>query len=337
MEELIDEYKSIIINNYKKKINILENDLKKEDYPEEGRVYIFKEIDNIGEEYYRIGQSENLKNRIKVHDSSSTHSKIVIFKIKTKDIQHYEKCLLSTLYRYRYKNDFFKLPIDKLKKAIKNCWNKNRKTLFFYLSSKSFYEEKYALHISPHKNCEKVIKEFKNPNYIEIKGGKNIKIIKSFDDIVWRLNNDIKIYFSKVYKSIIWNLYDKINDAYYNGKKVTDKKLNEPVMTYTNSNKILIVPCQRNSEYFSYIELTNKEITYKQLFKILYRFYNKDNIDIKYIKNIPNDSDNLIEDAIYKLEQNKIVYRIDIMGQLCRFEGIDTTDFEHVYRLILGT
>ena len=116
MEELIDEYKSIIINNYKKKINILENDLKKEDYPEEGRVYIFKEIDNIGEEYYRIGQSENLKNRIKVHDSSSTHSKIVIFKIKTKDIQHYEKCLLSTLYRYRYKNDFFKLPIDKLKK-----------------------------------------------------------------------------------------------------------------------------------------------------------------------------------------------------------------------------
>ena len=51
MEELIDEYKSIIINNYKKKINILENDLKKEDYPEEGRVYIFKEIDNIGEEY----------------------------------------------------------------------------------------------------------------------------------------------------------------------------------------------------------------------------------------------------------------------------------------------
>ena len=209
--------------------------------------------------------------------------------------------------------------------------------MFFYLSSKSFYEEKYALHISPHKNCEKVIKEFKNPNYIEIKGGKNIKIIKSFDDIVWRLNNDIKIYFSKVYKSIIWNLYDKINDAYYNGKKVTDKKLNEPVMTYTNSNKILIVPCQRNSEYFSYIELTNKEITYKQLFKILYRFYNKDNIDIKYIKNIPNDSDNLIEDAIYKLEQNKIVYRIDIMGQLCRFEGIDTTDFEHVYRLILGT
>lgn len=102
LEKLLDKYKNIIIEQQNKKIRILENDLKKQDYPEKGRCYIFEEIDELGEKYYRIGQSDNLKNRMKTHNSSSSHNKIVVFEIKTTDIYHYEKCLRSTLYRYNY-------------------------------------------------------------------------------------------------------------------------------------------------------------------------------------------------------------------------------------------
>ena len=102
--ELLDKYKNVIIEQQNKKIKILENDLKKQDYPQEGRCYIFEETDELGEKYYRIGQSDNLKNRMKTHNSSSPHNKIVVFEIKTKDIYHYEKCLRATLYKYNYKN-----------------------------------------------------------------------------------------------------------------------------------------------------------------------------------------------------------------------------------------
>lgn len=72
LEKLLDKYKNIIIEQQNKKIKILENDLNKQDYPEKGRCYIFEEIDELGEKYYRIGQSDNLKNRMKTHNSSSS-------------------------------------------------------------------------------------------------------------------------------------------------------------------------------------------------------------------------------------------------------------------------
>ena len=70
--------------------------MKKQDYPKEGRCYIFEETDELGEIYYRIGQSDNLKNRMKTHNSSSSHNKIIIFNGALKK---------SFLYLYLYKVD----------------------------------------------------------------------------------------------------------------------------------------------------------------------------------------------------------------------------------------
>jgi phage anti-repressor protein len=300
LEKLLDKYKNVIIEQQNKKIKILENDLKKQDYPQEGRCYIFEETDELNEKYYRIGQSDNLKNRMNTHNSSSSHNKIIVFAIKTNDIYHYEKCLRSTLYRYKYKNDFFKAPLDLIKKSIKNC--------------------KY------------VVKTFKNNDIDNLEGG----VKKDIDNIdMYKINNDLKIYFSKICDCVMWNLYDKPDEAYFSGRKITSKKLNEIIISESYINKILIVPCQRDSEYYENISLTSKKYTYNELFILLYDFYNKEKLDIKKLKQIPNDVSGYVKDAI-KDSKKKSIYRIDLVGSLCRFEDVRQIS-ENIYKLILGS
>ena len=152
---------------------------------------------------------------------------------------------------------------------------------------------------------------------------------------MYKINNDLKIYFSKMCECVMWNLYDKPYDAYFNGKRITTKKLNEIIIPETYISKTLIVPCQRDSEYYENILLSPMKITYKELFIMLYNFYNKEKLDIKQIKQIPNDVSGYIKDAI-KDSKKKSIYRIDLVGNLCRFEGVQQIS-ENIFRLKLGS
>ena len=230
------------------------------------------------------------------HNSSSIHKKVVAFKIKTNNILHYEACLRGSMYNFRYKNnkDYYKIPLDKIKYAIENCG--------------------------------KVVKKLKN----DMKGGgKNDYKIDNK-----RINTKIKIMFSDMSECVMWNVYEKPNLAYYNGTKITNKKLNENVLEKTEINKILIVPCQRDSAYYENIDLGFDEISYKTLFNILYKFY-KEPIDIKYLKSIPNDISEYVSDAIKKIKHEP-VSRVDLIGNLCRFEGVKKI-YDNIYMLVMGS
>ena len=149
-----------------------------------------------------------------------------------------------------------------------------------------------------------------------------------------KINTEIKSMFSKISECVMWNVYEKPNLAYYNGKKITNKKLNEIILEKTEINKILIVPCQRDSYYYENIDLGFDEISYKTLFNILYQFYKKP-IDINYLKSIPNDISEYVSDAIKKIK-NEPVSRIDLIGNLCRFEGVRKL-YDNIYRLVMGS
>jgi phage anti-repressor protein len=296
IEKLIDKYKDIIIEENNKKIKILENDLRKEKQPSGNICYIFEEIDELNIKYYRLGQSGDLTKRMATHNSSSVHKKVVAFKIKTDNILHYEACLRGSMYNFRYKNnkDYYKIPLEKIKYAIKNCGG--------------------------------VVKKLKN----NIDGGENNNYV--IDNK--KINTEIKIMFSKISKCVMWNVYEKPSLAYYNGKKITDKKLNKVILEQSRANKILIVPCQRDSEYYETIDLGFDEISYKTLFDILYKFY-KEPIDISYLEKIPNDISEYVSDAIKKIKHEQ-VNRNDLIGNLCRFEGVRNV-YGNIYWLIMGS
>ena len=296
IEKLIDKYKDIIIKENNKKIQILENDLRKEKQPSGNICYIFEETDELNIKYYRLGQTGDLSKRLASHNSSSVHKKVVAFKVKTTNILHYEACLRGSMYNFRYKNnkDYYKIPLDKIKYAIKTCG--------------------------------KVVKKLQN----NISGG--TKYNYEIDNK--RINTEIKIMFSKMSECVMWNVYEKPILAYYNGKKITNKKLNEIILEETKINKILIVPCQRDSAYYENIDLGFDEISYKTLFNILYKFY-KEPIDINYLKSIPNDISEYVSDAIKKIKHEP-VSRIDLIGNLCRFEGVKKI-YDNIYRLVMGS
>lgn len=123
LEKLMDEYKDIIIDNLNTKVKILEKDLLKDDLPKGGHVYIFEEIDQLGEKYMRIGQSNDVKKRMSNHNSSSIHKKNIKYKIKTQNIRQFEKCLQTHFYNFRYaKNkDYYKISTKMIEQSIKNC------------------------------------------------------------------------------------------------------------------------------------------------------------------------------------------------------------------------
>jgi phage anti-repressor protein len=296
LEKMIDKYKEVIIKNQLKEINILKQDLRKEEYPIGGHCYIFKEVDELEKIYYRIGRSDNMKKRMANHNSSTIHKKVLVFKIKTNNISHYEACLRSTLFNFRYKQnkDYYRTDVKVLKKAIKNC------------------------------NC--VIKTFKK----SMKGGSNIK----FD--MNKINDKIKVLFSKLCECVMWNLYNLPKEAYYYGKKITNKKLNEIIIPESNINKVLIVPIHRSEEYMENINLGKNKLSYHQLFNILFKFYNKVTLEMDQLKSIPSDIDNYVRDAIVKYKKGKPVHKIELIGNLCRFEGIKQIE-QNIYFLVLGS
>ena len=313
LEKLIDEYKDKLIEKLDTKINILKNDLKKDKLPSGKYCYIFEETDELGEKYYRLGQSNNLKKRMYNHNSSNIHKKIISFKIKTENILHFEVCLRGIMFDFRYKNnkDYYKISKKYIEKAITQC--------------------------------DSIVKKFKNKSCSEkLIGGYKVKkmnnnnIDGTFDYKI--MNTRLKILISKITFNIVWNLFDSYKEGYYNGKIMTLKQLKKEILPKSESNKLLLVSCHRDNLFSETINLGYKQITYDSLFKILYIFYNKNELTLSYLNNLPNDIYSYVNDAIININKGKKVYRIDLIGNLCRFEGIELLNKDNnIYQLILGS
>jgi hypothetical protein len=74
---------------------------------------------------------------------------------------------------------------------------------------------------------------------------------QEFDKMDLDMKSNLKIMFSG--SAVMWNLYDKPSEAYFNGTKITRKHLNRIVIPETFNNKILLVPIHRNSLYTKFI------------------------------------------------------------------------------------
>jgi hypothetical protein len=135
---------------------------------------------------------------------------------------------------------------------------------------------------------------------------------------------------------VMWNIYDKPEDAFYDGDKITIQKLNSIVLPKTDSKKLIILPCNRSSDYYKHIELSTKEYTYNELFTKLHEFYTKKNLTLTELKRIPNDFKDYVKDAI---KNGVTISFIDIMGANCRFEDITrlNKNLDHIYSIYLGS
>ena len=86
-------------------------------------VYITKEYDINGEIMYKIGKTDNMNKRLKVHNTHTIHNKKVVHFVELPCPLQIETCIRSMLYKYRYKNkkDIFDCSLNKIKKAFNEC------------------------------------------------------------------------------------------------------------------------------------------------------------------------------------------------------------------------
>ena len=102
------------LNKYKQKVNILENNQRKEKYPDGGYVYIVKP-NNIDDDLYKIG--------INTFNTSLPDKINVIGKFRVDSPNAVEHCLKAILYKYRYinKKEYYRMKYDDLVKKIEKC------------------------------------------------------------------------------------------------------------------------------------------------------------------------------------------------------------------------
>lgn len=111
------------INELEEQNKILQNNLKLEKFPDGAMVYITEEKDLNGEIYYRLGKTDDMNKRIKIHNTHSIHNKKIVYFKEIKCPIQLETCIRSMLYNYRIKNnkDYYKVSIDKIKKSFEKC------------------------------------------------------------------------------------------------------------------------------------------------------------------------------------------------------------------------
>ena len=286
LEKLIDKYKDTIINTQDKKIKILENDLSKDKYDDGNHCYIFEETDELNEIYYRIGQSKNMKKRMANHNASNVHKKVIIFDIITDNLLHYENCLRGVMFNYRYKHN------------------------------KDYYKISYEKLKYSVENCTTITKYLKKPKNNQIGGYIDEK----------EIDKNITKLFSNIGNDVRWNFYREPRYAYYKGKYINSQIFNKIILEQSDIPKTLVVPVHRSGEYMENINLGTSSLTYKKLFNILYKFYNKDIIKLDQLLKIPKDMDNYVNNTINKSKSGKLVHRIMLVGNLNRYEGIHKLD-----------
>ena len=116
------------INEYEKQIKILNNDLKKNEYPEGALIYVL-DYNEKNDEIYRIGKTNDLKKRKQIYDTHTLHKKIIVHYKQIENPLKLELCVRSMLYDFRYKDkkDFYVCKLSIIKSAINKCIKEQNK------------------------------------------------------------------------------------------------------------------------------------------------------------------------------------------------------------------
>lgn len=102
---------------HKMKIQVLENNQRKEKYPEGGFIYVIRPA-NIDEDLLKIG-----KTRLRTHNTTVPDKVNVLYKVKVNNPTAVEHCIKSLLYDYRYTNnkEYYKCSLKFVVDTIEKC------------------------------------------------------------------------------------------------------------------------------------------------------------------------------------------------------------------------
>jgi phage anti-repressor protein len=124
LEKLLIKYKDNIVESLNNQLGVKQNNKKIiEENKETGLIYILK----VDDEVNKLGNSGDLKKRMKQYNVGRIDELPIVFVYKTDKMKEIEKCLKSNLkqYQIKKKTELFKIDLDFIKETIKYCTIKN--------------------------------------------------------------------------------------------------------------------------------------------------------------------------------------------------------------------
>jgi len=120
LEKLLIKYKDNIVESLNNQLGIKQNNKTIiEENKETGLIYILK----VDDEVNKLGNSGDLKKRMKQYNVGRIDELPIVFVYKTDKMKEIEKCLKSNLKQYQHKKntETFKIDLDFIKETIKYC------------------------------------------------------------------------------------------------------------------------------------------------------------------------------------------------------------------------
>jgi phage anti-repressor protein len=124
IEKMLYKYKDLIIKNLSNELKLVKNNQKSKFDNKKNKIYIFKAL-NTDLTLYKIGRANNLKIRLKQHNSPLANDLKVLYEYETENIKQVETCIKALMKhaQYRKYKEVFQIDINIIKKFIKHCDN----------------------------------------------------------------------------------------------------------------------------------------------------------------------------------------------------------------------
>ena len=167
MEKLIKQYFEIIKAEMYRKIGLLEKNQKPKVNINGGVIYILKAL-NGDVSLYKLGKTENLKNRLNTYNSGNANDVEPLFILPVNDIDSVEFCVKKACKKHQYRKykEVYEIDIDVLKEVISECNDfvnklasllnnkKEKKKFNAKISRMQLKQEKYFMLLSKDNNVE---------------------------------------------------------------------------------------------------------------------------------------------------------------------------------------
>jgi phage anti-repressor protein len=124
LEKILIKHKDDIVKSLNDQLGIKNNNKEIiEDNKNTGLIYILQ----VDDEVYKLGNSSDIKKRMKQYNVGRINELPIVFVYKTNKMKEIEKCLKNNLKEYQKKKntEIFKIDLDFIKETIKYCTLKN--------------------------------------------------------------------------------------------------------------------------------------------------------------------------------------------------------------------
>jgi phage anti-repressor protein len=114
-----------IINELNKELGLIKNNLKQSKEIIGGHIYILKAMNTTQKDMFKLGNSDNMKKRLRVYNTGNANNIEPLFVMKVDDINKVEGCIknLAKEFQYKKNKEVYNIDFIFLKKLCIKCKN----------------------------------------------------------------------------------------------------------------------------------------------------------------------------------------------------------------------